>query len=179
MENEPDHVGEDINSKPANSPVTNQPESVFKGRVVKSEFSKIQLFYALLFTPGLFFFGLYILSFLRVPSPKIDSSTTLIIGSIGVLFMLLGIAFPFMMWFGRRKVARAFSAEGVKIWNGKIVPWTQVNVIAAGHENINRSSFRKLDITFRDSSSAYVSSYWLANFDEIEEHLARMPQYCS
>ena len=179
MENEPDRIGEGLKNEPGSSSVIKQPESVFKGSVVKAEFSRVQLFYVILFTPGLFFFGLYILSFLRKPMPKPDFSIPLTIGAVGVLFMLLGIAFPFLMRFGRRKVARSFSAEGVELGNGKIVPWTQVNSIAAGHETINRSSFRKLDITFRDNSSTYVSSYWLVNFEEIEEYLAQMPQYCS
>lgn len=179
MENEPDRIGEDLMNKPGSSSVIKQPESVFKGSVVEAEFSNVQLFYVILFTPGLFFFGLYILSFLQKPMPKSDSSITLIIASVGILFMLLGIAFPFLMRLGRRKVARSFSAEGVKLWNGKIIPWTQVNSIASGHETINRSSFRKLDITFRDNSSVYVSSYWVVNFEEIEGYLAQMPQYCS
>ena len=179
MENEPDHIGEGLKNKPGSSPVIKQPESVFEGSVVKAEFSNVQSFYVILFTPGLFFFGLYILNFLRKPMPKADFSTTLIIAAVGILFMLLGIAFPFLMRLGRRKVARAFSAEGVKLWNGKIIPWTQVNSIAAGHQTINRSSFRKLDITFRDNSSVYVSSYWVVNFEEIERYLVQMPQYCS
>ena len=111
--------------------------------------------------------------------PKADASIPLIIGAVGILFMLLGIAFPFMMRYGRRQVARSFSAEGVGLSNGKIIPWTQVNSIAAGQQTINRSSFRKLDITFRDNSSVYVSSYWVVNFEEIEGYLAQMPQYCS
>ena len=77
-----------------------------QGSVVKAEFSDVQLFYVILFTPGLFFFGLYILSFLQKPMPKADFSTTLIIAAVGILFMLLGIAFPFLMQLGRRKVAR-------------------------------------------------------------------------
>jgi hypothetical protein len=178
MENEPDRVGEDLKNKPGSSSVIKQPESVFEGFVVKAEFSKVQLFYVILFTPGLFFFGLYILSFLIKPMPKSDFWTTLIIAAVGILFVLLGIAFPFLMRLGRRKVARSFSAEGVEIWNGKIIPWTQVNSIAAGYQNINDSSFRKLDITFRDNSSVYVSSYWVVNFEEIEEYLVQMPQYC-
>jgi hypothetical protein len=179
MENEPDRIGEDLKSKPGSSSVIKQPENVFEGSVVKAEFSDVQLFYVILFTPGLFFFGLYILSFFQKPMPKADFSTTLIIAAVGILFMLLGIAFPFLMQLGRRKVARSFSAEGVKLWNGKIIPWTEVNSIAAGHETINRSSFRKLDITFRDNSSVYVSSYWVVNFEEIEKYLTQMPQYCS
>jgi len=179
MENEPDRIGEDLKNEPGSSTVIKQPESVFKGSVVKAEFSKVQLFYIILFTPGLFFFGLYILNFLRKPMPKSDFSITSIIAAVGILFMLLGIAFPFMMRLGQRKVARSFSAEGVKLWNGKIIPWTEVNSIAAGHQTINRSSFRKLDITFRDNKSVYVSSYWVVNFEEIEKYLAQMPQYCS
>jgi len=179
MENEPDRIGEDLKNEPGSSSVIKQPESVFKGSVVEAEFSNVQLFYVILFTPGLFVFGLYILNFLRKPMPKADFSTTLLIGTVGILFMLLGIAFPFLMRLGRRKVARSFSAEGVGLGNGKIIPWTQVNSIAAGHQTINRSSFRKLDITFRDNSSVYVSSYWVVNFEEIEGYLAQMPQYCS
>jgi hypothetical protein len=179
MENEPDRIGEDSKNKPGSSTVIKQPESVFEGSVVKAEFSDVQLFYVILFTPGLFFFGLYILSFLQKPMPKSDFSTTLIIAAVGILFMLLGIAFPFLMRLGRRKVARSFSAEGVGLGNGKIIPWAQVNSIVAGNQTINRSSFRKLDITFRDNSSVYVSSYWLVNFEEIEKYLAQMPQYCS
>jgi hypothetical protein len=179
MENEPDRIDEDLKNEPGSSSVIKQPESVFKGSVVKAEFSIIQSFYVILFTPGLFFFGLYILNFLRKPMPKADASIPLIIGAVGILFMLLGIAFPFMMRYGRRQVARSFSAEGVGLSNGKIIPWTQVNSIAAGQQTINRSSFRKLDITFRDNSSAYVSSYWVVNFEEIEGYLAQMPQYCS
>jgi hypothetical protein len=179
MENEPDRIGEDLKNEPGSSSVIKQPESVFEGSVVKAEFSIVQLFYVILFTPGLFFFGLYILSFLLKPMPKPDLSIPLTIAAVGVLFMLLGIAFPFLMRLGRRKVARSFSAEGVGLGNGKIIPWTQVNSIAAGHQTINRSSFMKLDITFRDNSSVYVSSYWVVNFEEIEKYLAQMPQYCS
>lgn len=178
MEKEPDLIGEELKNKPGSSSVIKQPASVFEGSVVKAEFSNVQLFYVILFTPGLFFFGLYILNFLRKPMPRADFSIPLIIGTVGILFVLLGIAFPFLMRLGRRKVARSFSAEGVRLGNGKIIPWTQVNSIAAGHQTINRSSFRKLDITFRDNSSVYVSSYWLVNFEEIEGYLAQMPQYC-
>jgi hypothetical protein len=179
MENEPDRVGEGLKNKPGSSSVIKQPESVFEGFVVEAEFSKVQSFYVILFTPGLFFFGLYILSFILKPTPKSTFGTNLIIGGVGVLFALLGIAFPFLMRLGRRKVARSFSAQGVELWNGKIIPWTQVNSIAAGYQNINRNSFKKLDINFRDNSSVYVSTYWVVNFDEIEEYLAEMPQYCA
>lgn len=178
MENEPDRIGEDLKNKSGSSTVIKQPESVFERFVVKAEFSNVQLFYVILFTPGLFFFGLYILSFLLKPMPKSNFSITLIIAAVGILFVLLGIGFPFLMRIGRRKVARSFSAEGVELGNGKIIPWTQVNSIAAGYQNINRSSFRKLDITFRDNSSVYVSSYWIVNFEEIEKYLVQMPQYC-
>ena len=178
MENEPDRAGEDLKNNSGSSSIIKQPESVFERFVVEAEFSKAQSFYVILFTPGLFFFGIYILSFLLEPLPKADFWTTLIIAAVGIVFMLLGIAFPFLMRLGRRKVARSFSAEGVELWNGKIIPWTQVNSIAGGYQNINRSSFRKLDITFRDNSSVYVSTYWVVNFEEIEEFLAQMPQYC-
>jgi hypothetical protein len=179
MEDEPERIGEDLKNEPGSSTLIKQPESVFKGSVVDAKFSIVQLFYVILFTPGLFFFGLYILNFLRKPMPKADFSTTLLLASVGILVMLLGIAFPFLMRLGRRKVARSFSAEGVKIWSGKIIPWTEVNSITSGHETINRSSFRKLDITFRDNRSVYVSSYWVANFEEIEGYLVQMPQYWS
>ena len=178
MENEPDRIGQDLKNKPAGSSLINQPESVFEGFMVVAEFSKVQSFYVILFTPGLVFFGLYVLSFLLEPMPRADFSITLIIAAVGIVFVLLGIAFPFLMRLGRRKVARSFSAEGVGLGNGKVIPWTQVNSIAAGHQTINDSSFRKMDITFRDNSSVYVSSYWIVNFEEIEEYLVRMPQYC-
>ena len=108
MENEPDRIGEGLRNKAGSSSFIKQPEDVFKGSVVKAEFSIVQSFYVILFTPGLFFFGLYILNFLRKPMSKPDFSTTLIIASVGIVVMLLCIAFPFMMRYGRRQVARSF-----------------------------------------------------------------------
>jgi len=165
------------------SPVLQQPEKgVAEMGSIAVELSMAQDIYVFLFTPGLIIFGLYMLSFLRNAPPKLGGWSITIMVSIGVVFILLGIAFPFMMRRGRRKVARSFSAEGVKIWNGTVIPWKDVNVIAGGSEFIGTGkgggvSYRKLDIQFRDGTGVYVSGYWVSNFSELENYLAQMPQY--
>src|SRR4029077_13790919 len=119
------------------------------------ELSMAQDVYVFLITPGLIIFVLYMLSLIRNAPSKLGGWVTFIIVLIGVVFILLGIAFPFMMRRGRRKVARSFSAQGVELWNGTIVPWEDVNVIAGGSEFISTgkgggANYRKLDIKFRD-----------------------------
>ena len=165
----------------ATSPVPPQ-KGAAEADSIAVELSMAQDIYVFLITPGLIIFGLYMLSRVREAPSKLGGWFTFIIVSIGVVFILLGIAFPFMMRRGRRKVARSFSAQGVELWNGTVVPWKDVNVIAGGSEFIGTGkgggvSYRKLDIKFRDGSGVYVSGYWASNFSELENYLAQMPQY--
>ena len=146
------------------------------------ELSMAQDIYVFLFTPGLIIFGIYMLSLVREAPSKLGGWITFIIVLIGIVFILLGIAFPFMMRRGRRKVARSFSEQGVELWNGAVIPWKEVNVIAGGSQFISTgkgggATYRKLDIKFRDGSGVYVSGYWASNFSELENYLAQMPQY--
>ena len=146
------------------------------------ELSMAQDIYVFLFTPGLIIFGLYMLSLVREAPSKLGGWITFIIVLIGIVFILLGIAFPFMMRRGRRKVARSFSEQGVELWNGAVIPWKEVNVIAGGSQFISTgkgggATYRKLDIKFRDGSGVYVSGYWASNFSDLENYLAQMPQY--
>ena len=164
------------------SPVLQPQKGVAEMGSIAVELSMAQDIYVFLFTPGSIIFGLYMLSFLRNAPPKLGGWFIIVMVLIGVVFILLGIAFPFMMRRGRRKVARSFSGEGVKIWNGTVIPWKDVNVIAGGSEFIGTGkgggvSYRKLDIQFRDGTGVYVSGYWVSNFSELENYLAQMPQY--
>ncbi len=96
--------------------------------------------------------------------------------------MILGVAFPFIMRQGRKKVARSFSAQGVELWDESFVRWKDVSSISGGTEFISTGTgggtrYRKLDIKFRDGGGVYVSGYWASNFNELENYLAQMPQY--
>ena len=146
------------------------------------EFSMAQTIYVLLITPGCFIFAAYIFSVLFEPSTKITGWTFYLVLSVPIIFIILGIAFPFLMRLGRRKVARSFSAQGVELWNRTVVPWNEVTAIAGGTQFISTgngggSKYRKLDIKFRDGRDVYVSGYWASNFGDLENYLAQMPQY--
>lgn len=163
-------------------PLHQPPNGVADIGSIAVEFSMAQYIYVILITPGLIIFGIYVLSILYQPSTKITGGTYFLLLSIPIVFIILGAAFPFIMRHGRKKVARSFSEQGVELWNGTVVDWSEVLVIAGGCQFISSgngggSSYRKLDIRFRDGSSVYVSGYWATNFIELESYLARMPQY--
>jgi hypothetical protein len=165
------------------SPVLQQPQKgVAEMGSIAVEFSMAQYIYVILFTPGSIIFGVYLLSLFLQPSSKISGWTLYVLLLVAIVFIILGIAFPFMMRQGRKKVARSFSAQGVELWDGSVVPWNEVSVIAGGTEFIGTgngggSRYRKLDIKFRDGRGVYVSGYWTSNFSELENYLAQMPQY--
>jgi hypothetical protein len=165
----------------ASAPLQRQNNVPEKDRI-DVEFSMAQYIYVALFTPGLILFGIYLFSLVLQPSTKITGWTFYLMLLIPVAFMILGVAFPFMMRRGRRKVARSFSARGVELWNGTVIPWQEVNAITGGSQFISTgrgggTTYRKLDIKFRDGGGVYVSGYWASNFGELENYLARLPQY--
>jgi hypothetical protein len=161
---------------------TLQQKSVTEIDRIDVEFSMAQYIYVLLITPGLILFGIYLLTLVLQPSTKVTGWTFYLLLLIPIVFMILGVAFPFMMRRGRRQVARSFSTQGVELWNGTVVPWQEVNSITGGNQFISTgrgggTSYRKLDIKFHDGRGVYVSGYWASNFSELETYLARLPQY--
>jgi len=169
-------------SREVTSPGLPQQVGVAEMGSIAVEFSMAQYIYVALITPGSIIFGIYLLSLFLGPSIKIAGWTFYLLLLIPLVFIILGVAFPFMMRQGRKKIARSFSAQGVELWNGTVIPWKDVNVIAGGSEFIGTGkgggiSYRKLDIRFRDGSGVYVSGYWTSNFSELENYLAQMPQY--
>lgn len=163
-------------------PQLGQVKGVSEMGSITVEFSMAQTIYVLIITPGCIIFAAYLFSVLFEPSSKLTGWTFYLVLLVPIVFIILGIAFPFLMRLGRRKVARSFSAQGVELWNRTVVPWNEVTVIAGGTQFISTgngggSKYRKLDIKFRDGSDVYVSGYWASNFSDVENYLAQMPQY--
>jgi hypothetical protein len=137
-------------------------------------------FLAPVLTVGLGIFLIVLPFFIRPKGQPLPTTEIVLMVVAGFGIVALGYWLFFYMRRKSVKVPRTFSAEGIGLKGGSVVPWESVLAITdavatRGYSGGGTRTVRQTKIRLRDGKELLISSDTVYDFDDVHAYLAKLP----